>query len=164
MSNNNIKIFLILETLTSSYRVVFSTSLHSLLSSCIKIDFLLLLTTWLDIICVFARFYCSLLYNESSIVVQSLSRVQLFVTPWTAAHQASLSFTVSQSLLKLMCIASLCHPTILSSVTPFSSCPQSYPASGSFPMSQFFASGDQSIGASVSAHQSFQLIFRVDFL
>ena len=164
MSNNNIKIFLILETLTSSYRVVFSTSLHSLLSSCIKIDFLLLLTTWLDIICVFARFYCSLLYSESSIVVQSLSRVQLFVTPWTAAHQASLSFTVSQSLLKLMCIASLCHPTILSSVTPFSSCPQSYPASGSFPMSQFFASGDQSIGASVSAHQSFQLIFRVDFL
>ena len=120
MSNNNIKIFLILETLTSSYRVVFSTSLHSLLSSCIKIDFLLLLTTWLDIICVFARFYCSLLYNESSIVVQSLSRVQLFVTPWTAAHQASLSFTVSQSLLKLMCIASLCHPTISSSVVPFS--------------------------------------------
>ena len=164
MSNNNIKIFLILETLTSSYGVVFSTSPHSLLSSCIKIDFLLLLTTWLDIICVFARFYCSLLYSESSIVVQSLSRVQLFVTPWTAAHQASLSFTVSQSLLKLMCIASLCHPTILSSVTPFSSCPQSFPASGSFPMSQFFASGDQSIGASVSAHQSFQLIFRVDFL
>ena len=104
MSNNNIKIFLILETLTSSYRVVFSTSLHSLLSSCIKIDFLLLLTTWLDIICVFARFYCSLLYNESSIVVQSLSRVQLFVTPWTAAHQASLSFAISWSLLKLMSI------------------------------------------------------------
>ena len=44
-----------------------------------------------------------------------------------------------------------CHLTILSSVTPFSSCPQSFPASGSFPMSWLFASGDQSIGASASA-------------
>ena len=44
-----------------------------------------------------------------------------------------------------------CHPTILSSVVPFSSCFQSFPASGSFPMSQFFASGGQSIGASASA-------------
>ena len=44
-----------------------------------------------------------------------------------------------------------CHPTISSSVVPFSSCPQSFPASGSFPMSQFFTSGSQSIGASASA-------------
>ena len=43
-----------------------------------------------------------------------------------------------------------CHPTILSSVVPFSSCPQSFPASGSFPMSQLFASGGQSIGVSAS--------------
>ena len=43
-----------------------------------------------------------------------------------------------------------CHPTISSSVIPFSSCPQSFPASGSFPVSQFFASDDQSIGASAS--------------
>ena len=41
-----------------------------------------------------------------------------------------------------------CHPTISSSVIPFSSCPQSFPASGSFPVSRFFASGGQSIGAS----------------
>ena len=55
------------------------------------------------------------------IVVQSLSHVWLFVTPWTAAHQASLSFTISQSLLKLMSIESvilsshliLCHPLLL---------------------------------------------------
>ena len=55
------------------------------------------------------------------VVVQSLSHVQLFVTPWTAAHQASLSFTVSQSLLKLMSIESvmpynhliLCYPLLL---------------------------------------------------
>ena len=44
-----------------------------------------------------------------------------------------------------------CHPTISSSVVPFSSCLQSFPASGSFPMSPFFASGGQSIGASASA-------------
>ena len=44
-----------------------------------------------------------------------------------------------------------CHPTISSFVVPFSSCPQSFPASGSFPKSQFFASGGQSIGVSASA-------------
>ena len=44
-----------------------------------------------------------------------------------------------------------CHPTISSSVIPFSSCPQSFPASGAFQMSQFFASGGQSIGVSASA-------------
>ena len=44
-----------------------------------------------------------------------------------------------------------CHPTILSSVVPFFSCLQSFPMSGSFPMSQFFASGGHSIGVSVSA-------------
>ena len=44
-----------------------------------------------------------------------------------------------------------CHPTISSSVVPFSSCPQSLPASGSFPMSQFFTSSGQSIGVSASA-------------
>ena len=44
-----------------------------------------------------------------------------------------------------------CHPTISSSVVPFSSCPQSFPASRSFPMSQFFASGGQRIGVSASA-------------
>ena len=43
-----------------------------------------------------------------------------------------------------------CHPTLSSSVVPFSSCPQSFPASGSFPMSQLFASGGQSIGVSAS--------------
>ena len=44
-----------------------------------------------------------------------------------------------------------CHPTISSSVVPFSSCPQFFPASGSFPMSQLFVSGGQSIGVSASA-------------
>ena len=69
---------------------------------------------------------------KENIVVQSLSRVRLFVTPWTAAHQAYVSFTISPSLLKLMSLSQWCHPTISSSVTPFSSCPQSFPASGFF--------------------------------
>ena len=73
--------------------------------------------------------------------VQSLSHVQLFATPWTAAYQASLSITNSQSLLKLMSIESVIHPTISSSVVPFSSCFQSFPESGSFPMSQGFPGG-----------------------
>ena len=56
-----------------------------------------------------------------------------------------------------------CHPTISSSVVPFSSCLQSFPASGSFPMSQFFESSGQSIGVSASASVP-QWIFRVDLL
>ena len=83
--------------------------------------------------------------------VQLLSCVQLFVTPWTAAHQASLSIANSWSLLDLMSIGRWCHPTTSSSVIPFSSCPQSFPASGSLQKSQFFASGSQSIGVSASA-------------
>ena len=81
--------------------------------------------------------------------VQSLSHVQLFATPWTAACQASLSITNSQSLLKLMSIESvmpsnhliLCRPLLLL---------QSFPASGSFQMSQLFTSGGQGIRVSAS--------------
>ena len=72
--------------------------------------------------------------------------VWLFVTPWTAAHQAFLSFRVSWSLLKLMSIELVTPPSHLISVAPFSSCLRSFPASGSFPMSQLFASGGQSTG------------------
>ena len=81
---------------------------------------------------------------------QSLSHVWLFATPWTAAHQASLSITNSRSLLKLMSIEAVMPSSHLPSVVPFSSCPQSLPASGSFPMSQLFAWGGQSIGVSAS--------------
>ena len=85
------------------------------------------------------------------VFVQSLSHVQLFATRWTVAHQASLSFTISRSWLKLMSMSQWCHPAISSSFVPFSSCPQSFPASGSSPVSQLFTSGGQSIGASASA-------------
>ena len=56
-----------------------------------------------------------------------------------------------------------CHPTISSSVIPFSSCPQSFPASGSFQMSQLFASGAKVLAFQLQ-QQSFQWIFRTDFL
>ena len=82
--------------------------------------------------------------------LQSLSRVQLFATPWTTAHQASLSITNCWSLPKPMSIESVMPSTISSSVVPFSSCPQSFPASGYFQMSQLFASGGQGIGVSAS--------------
>ena len=78
----------------------------------------------------------------------SHSVVSNSVNPWTAAHQASMSITNSQSLLKLMSIASvmpsnhliLCHPSLLPTSI--------FRVSGSFPMSQFFPTGGQSIGAS----------------
>ena len=87
---------------------------------------------------------------KATVVFQSLSCVQLFATPRTAARQASLSFTISQTCSNSCPLSQWCHPTISSSVVPFSSRLQSFPASGSFPMSQFFASGGQSIGASAS--------------
>ena len=80
-----------------------------------------------------------------------LSRVRLFVIPWTLAHQASLSFTISQSLLKLMSIESVMPSIHLILCCPLLSCPQSFPASGSFPVSQLFASGGQSTEAEASA-------------
>ena len=73
------------------------------------------------------------------------------VTPRTAACQASLSITNSRSLLKPMSIESVMPSNHLISVVPFSSHLQSYPASGSFPVSQFFTSGGQSIEISASA-------------
>ena len=79
----------------------------------------------------------------------SLSCVQLLATLWTAAHQASLSSSSPRDCSNSCPLR--CHPIISSSVIPFSSCLLSIPASGSFPMSQLFYSGGQSIGVSASA-------------
>ena len=65
--------------------------------------------------------------------------------------QASLSITSSRTLLKFMSIELVMQSNISSSVIPFSFCHQSFPTSGSFPMSQFFTSGGQSIGVSALA-------------
>ena len=70
---------------------------------------------------------------------------------WAAACQASLSFTISQVCSNSCPSSRWCHPIISSSVTLFSSCLQPFPASRSFPMSQLFTSGGQSIGVSASA-------------
>ena len=83
--------------------------------------------------------------------VQSLSSGQLFATPWTAARQASLSSSTSRACSDSYPSSQWFHPTISSSVIPFSSHLQCFPVSGSFPMSQLFASGGQSIGVSASA-------------
>ena len=72
-------------------------------------------------------------------------------TPWTAACQASLSFTISGACSNLCPLSRWCHPTISSSVVPFSSCLQSFPESGSLPMSQFFTAGGLSTEISGSA-------------
>ena len=82
--------------------------------------------------------------------VQSLSRVRLFAIPWTAARQASLSITNPRVYSNSHPLSWWCHPTISSFVVPFS-CLQSFPASGFFQMSQFFALRGQSIGVSDSA-------------
>ena len=82
--------------------------------------------------------------------VQSLSHVWLFVTPWIAARPPFPSPTLG--VYPNSCPSSQwCHPAISSSAVSFSSCPQSLPASGSFPVSQLFTWGGQSIGVSASA-------------
>ena len=78
--------------------------------------------------------------------VQSLSRIQLFATPWITAHQASLSITNSQSSHKLMCIESVMPSSHLILCHPFLFLPPFLPASGSFPMSQLFTWDGQTIG------------------
>ena len=95
--------------------------------------------------------------------VQSLSRVQLFVTSWTGACQASCLSLTPEACSNFYPSSKWCYPTISSSVVPFSSCLQSFPASECFPRSQFFTSDGQSFGVSAS-HQSLQWIFRTDFL
>ena len=74
-----------------------------------------------------------------------------FATPWTAESQASLSITTPGVYSNSCPLSQWCHQTISSSVVPFSSCLQSFPASESFQMSEFFSSGGQSIGVSASA-------------
>ena len=83
-------------------------------------------------------------------LVVQLRPVLLFATPLMAAGQAYLSITNSRSLLKLMPSSQWCYQTISSSVVLLSSCLRSFPASESFPMSQFFALGGQSIRISAS--------------
>ena len=89
--------------------------------------------------------------GQQLVVVPSLSLIWFFVTPWTAALRFPCPSSSPGPCAKSGQLSQSCHPTIWSSVSLFSSCIQSFPASGSFPASQFFASGGQIIGASASA-------------
>ena len=85
------------------------------------------------------------------VVVQSPSLVQLIVIPWTAAHQASLSITSSQSLPEFMSIELVMPSNHLILCRPLLLLPSIFPSIWVFPTSWFCASGDQRIGASASA-------------
>ena len=99
---------------------------------------------------IFLLFKSLFCYNHKFIAIQSLIQVQLFATAWTAACQASPSFTISWSLLKLMSIKSMVLSNHLFLCCAFSSCPQSFPAPRSFLMSRLFESGGQRIRTSAS--------------
>ena len=90
------------------------------------------------------------------------------MTPWTATHQAPQSFTISWTCSNSCPLSLWCYLIILSSAAPFSSCPQSFPASGSFPVSQLFASGGQRKYWSFSIHPSNDysglISFRINWL
>ena len=103
----------------------------------IKIEYILCSWRWRSSIST-VQFSCSVLSDYMRPHVLQHDRLPCpSPTPGTYSNSGSLSWW--------------CHPTISSSVIPFSSCPQSFPASGSFPMSQFFISDGQSIGVSTSA-------------
>ena len=89
------------------------------------------------------------MHNWRHSSVQSPSCVWLFATPWTAAARLPCPSPTPRAYSNSCPSSGWCHPTVLSSVVPFSHL-QSFPASESFPMSQFFTSGGQSIGVSAS--------------
>ena len=112
-----------------------------------KFWWMIIVTSWVLLCSLTISFYG--IGFAKFISVQSLSRVQLLAIPWTAARQASLSITNSWVHPNPCPLSQWCHPTISSTVVPFS-CLQTFPASGSFQMSQLFTSGSQSIGDSAS--------------
>ena len=103
-------------------------------------------------------------YWRLLIFIQLLSHVWLFATPWTAAHQTSLSFNISCIFFfRFIPLSEWCYLTISSTAALFSFCLPYFPASGSFSMNRLFPSGSQMIGASIQ-HQSSQWILRTDSL
>ena len=97
-------------------------------------------------------FFCSVTFYQFSSVQFSRSVVSDSLRPHESQHARPPCPSPTPQGHPNPCPSSRwCHPTISSSVVPFSSCPHSFPASGSFPMSQLFTSGGQSTGVSVSA-------------
>ena len=107
---------------------------------------------WLSNIFIDIRCSLSTHLSMSTVVfVQPLGHVWFFATPWTAAHQASYPSPSPRVCSNSCPLSWWCHQTISLFIDPFFSCPQSFPASGSVSMNQFFTLGGQSTGASASA-------------
>ena len=103
--------------------------------------------------------------NIALLLLFSHSVVSNSLWPHGIQHTRPPCPSLSPRICSNSCPLNQCHhPTISSSVVPFSSCPQSFPALGSLPVSQLFILGGQSIRASASASVSFQRVFRVDLL
>ena len=95
--------------------------------------------------------YAYVLYSEMSVSHFNRSVMSSSLWPYELQHARPPCPPPTPGVHPNPCpLCRWCHPTISSSVIPFSSCPQSFPASGSFQMSQLFASGGQSIGVSAS--------------
>ena len=95
--------------------------------------------------------YAYVLYSEMSVSHFNHSVMSSSLWPYELQHARPPCPPPTPGVHPNPCpLCRWCHPTISSSVIPFSSCPQSFPASGSFQMSQLFASGGQSIGVSAS--------------
>ena len=95
--------------------------------------------------------YLVICKQNAIVVVQSPSHVRRFGTPWTTAHQASLSLTISWSLPKFMSTASVMPSSHLILCRSLLLLPSIFPSIRSFPMSWLFASHGHSVGASASA-------------
>ena len=155
-----INIFSYLLTNLNTYSYIFMSHFH------IYIPMHILRKQYFELMGIysFSNYFPISVQFSHSVWVQSLSHVWLFATPWTAACQASLSITISWTCSDSCLLSWWCYLTISSSVAlPFSSCPQSFPASGSFPMSWLFISGDQILEFQLQ-HQSFQWKSRTDLL
>ena len=111
--------------------------------------------------------FCPAIFFPFFIAVQLLNHVRLFVTPWTAACQAPLSFTISQSLLKFMSIELVMLSNHLILCCPFLFCLQSFPVLRSFPMSWLFhqVTKYRSFGFSISPSNEYSglISFRIDW-
>ena len=124
-------------------------SCYSITLICCNLSLLLTLICFLNVSALSYMASTRQRMQHTVAVLKSFGRVRLFAT-----HELQHARLPCPSLCPRVCsnscpLSQWCHPSISSSVDPFS-CPQSFPASGSFPMSQFFSSGGQSIGASVS--------------
>ena len=135
-------------------------------------------TRWALPVCKFSYFlisekYLSLIFHGSICYafcissVQSHNLVRLFATPWTANTRLPCPSPTPRACSSSCPLSQWCHPAISSSVLPFSSCLQSFPASVSFPISQFFTPGGQNIGFSftISASNEYSglISFKIDW-